>query len=61
MSSCQHEPPFPGMPTVVFSIRYPDLTAHLASAACPLEVPHAISDCGEWDAVPSPLSGPDSR
>ena len=44
-----HEPPYEGLNTVLFSIRYPDMTAHLATDRCPLEYPHEISVCGEWN------------
>ena len=42
------EPPYPGLQTVVFSIRFPEMTAHSATERCSLEEPHLISACGEW-------------
>jgi len=45
---CRHEPPYPGLDTVLFSIADPSLTAHLPMASCPIEHPHRISECGEW-------------
>ena len=46
-TNCQQEPSYPDHETVVFSIRFPDLTAHSKSSRCPIEEPHLISECGE--------------
>ena len=35
--------------TVTCSFRSPDIVAHLPSQRCPVEYPHPISDCGEFD------------
>jgi len=42
------EPPYPGLATVVFALRFPDWTYHAASARCRREEPHEILECGEW-------------
>jgi hypothetical protein len=49
-TNCQQEPPYPGDPTVIFSMRYPGLTAHNPTKLCAIEEPHAIAECGEWNA-----------
>lgn len=46
--NCQQEPPYPGLDTVVFSLRAPDLVAHLAREDCPIETPHPIAECGAF-------------
>ena len=46
----QHEPPYPGDATVVFSMRAPGMTAHRATKVCLIEAPHAIAECGKWNA-----------
>lgn len=46
--NCQHEPPYPGLNTVVMSIRYPERTAHKPTALCVIEAPHLTRECGEW-------------
>ena len=54
-TNCEQEPAYPGMPTVVWSFRFPDhdLTVHLATDRCALEYPHPIAECAEWqDAAP---------
>jgi hypothetical protein len=33
---------------VCFSIRFPDMTGHRKSKRCPIEEPHLIKDCGEF-------------
>lgn len=47
-TDCQHEPPYPGAETVVFSIRAPDHTCHLPSERCQVQEPHLIADCSEF-------------
>ncbi|HXI85297.1 MAG TPA: hypothetical protein VNL17_14545 [Verrucomicrobiae bacterium] len=47
-NDCQHEPPYPDHDCVVFSIRSPEMTAHLASHRCAIEEPHSVAVCGEW-------------
>jgi hypothetical protein len=42
------EPPYPYHPTVVFSIRHPEYTAHKKTSRCAIQRPHKISECGEW-------------
>ena len=51
-AECQHEPPYPGLHTVLFSIRDPDWTAHRKSKRCPQEGPHLIAKCGEFRSLP---------
>lgn len=46
---CQIEPAYPGLETVVYSIRFPHLTAHRPTERCPIEGPHEVNDCGEWN------------
>ena len=46
--SLQAEPPYPGLETVIHSLRSPDWTAHLATELCPTECPHPVSACGEF-------------
>lgn len=48
--NCQQEPPFPGADTVVASLRYPELTSHLAHPECPHEGPHPVAECWRWRA-----------
>lgn len=48
--NAQHEPPYPGDSTVVFSMRAPDMTAHAPTKLCSIQEPHAIAECGEWNA-----------
>lgn len=43
-----HEPAYPDHATVVFCMGAPNFTAHVASAFCSIEHPHAIEICGEW-------------
>lgn len=43
-----NEEPWPLHHTVVFALSAPDMTAHKASELCPIEHPHAISECGEY-------------
>lgn len=38
--SLDHEPIYPGLDTVVFSIRFPDWTIHKPSWRCDIECPH---------------------
>ncbi len=47
--NCRVEPPFPGLQTVVSTLSAPDLVAHGRSRRCPVEEPHPISTCGEFD------------
>jgi hypothetical protein len=55
-TNCQHEPPYPGTPTVVMSIRDPHMTVHDASVNdyvgslgyCNRHAPHRTSICGRW-------------
>jgi hypothetical protein len=49
---CQHEPPYPGLHTVLISMRDPDMTAHSPSKRCPIEEPHQIAKCGEFQPKP---------
>lgn len=42
------EPNYPGIQTVMFSMRFPDFTCHLKISRCEKEWPHYISDCREW-------------
>lgn len=42
------EPPYPLDGMVLFSIRSPDWTGHLAHAECSTELPHKITECGLW-------------
>lgn len=44
----QCEPSYPGLHTVLISLRDPDLTAHRPSKRCPIEEPHLIAKCGEF-------------
>jgi hypothetical protein len=46
---CQHEPPYPGLETVTFSVRFPDMTCHHPSERCAIQEPHQIEECGEFD------------
>lgn len=45
---CQNEPTYPDHETVVFSIRSPDMVAHLATGRCEKEYLHLIKECGEY-------------
>ena len=45
----QAETGYPGLFCVLFSIRFPDWTAHMAGERCPIEHPHLISECKEFD------------
>lgn len=56
--NCQQEPSYPGLFTVVFSIRKPDMTAHWPSERCGVQEPHAIAECGEFRAAPTPDETP---
>lgn len=47
-SDCRQEPPYPGLETVLFSIRAPEMTGHQPTDRCSREEPHAITECGEW-------------
>lgn len=49
----QSKPTYPGLNCVVFSIRYPDWTAHIATERCPIEYPHLISKCAEFIDFPN--------
>jgi hypothetical protein len=51
--NAQHEPPFPGLGTVLFSIRSPEQTAHAPTSRCAIECPHPASSCGEWASDPT--------
>lgn len=44
----QCEPPYPGLHTVLLFMRDPEWTAHTRSKRCPIEEPHLISECGEF-------------
>jgi hypothetical protein len=48
--NCHQEPPYPGLVTCIISLRAPALTAHNATILCPIECPHSIELCGEWQA-----------
>ena len=52
-TSYQQEPGYPDHSTVMFSIRYPDLTCHLPTARCGTQEPHTIAECGEF-LTPNP-------
>lgn len=43
------EPAYPGLHTCLISIRDPDWTAHRPSKRCPIEEPHLIAKCGEFE------------
>jgi hypothetical protein len=47
-TNLQAEPPYPGLETVCFSLRFPDWTVHLKTALCEKDWPHEIAECGEW-------------
>jgi hypothetical protein len=47
-TECRHEPPYPGLDTVIFCLSTPNMTCHLSTPCCPLESPHHIDECGEW-------------
>jgi hypothetical protein len=51
-TNCQQEPSYPGAETVVFSIRFPELTCHRPTKRCQIEAPHAIAECDEWTGTP---------
>ena len=55
------EPPYPDHKTVLFSVRFPDMTGHLATARCPIEEPHLISECAEFEADRPAQSGSAAR
>ncbi len=44
------EPGYPGLDTVCFLFRFPelDMTLHNPTVRCVSDCPHAISTCGEW-------------
>src|ERR1700683_5354287 len=44
----QAEPPYPGLHTACMSIRFPEWTSHRRSKRCPIEEPHKVEDCGEF-------------
>lgn len=44
-----HEPAYPLHGTVVFSIRYPNMTCHEPTRRCKTEEPHQIANCGEFN------------
>jgi len=48
-ANCRHEPPYPDLPTVIFSLNAPDWTAHGVMALCQIEEPHPTTACGEWE------------
>lgn len=48
--NCEHEPPYPGDPTVVFSMLTPNMTVHVPTELCSIEEPHEIAECAEWTA-----------
>ncbi len=50
-TNCQQEPNYPGVRTVVFALRFPDMTAHAPTRRCGIQEPHAIAECGEFDRV----------
>lgn len=43
------EPSYPGIFTVSFCILHPEFTSHESTIRCQIELPHKISDCGEWN------------
>jgi hypothetical protein len=48
--SCESD--YPGeKDLVVFSIRFPDLTAHRKHIECEIEEPHKIDNCGLWKNI----------
>jgi hypothetical protein len=47
-TNCQQEPSYPEHETVVFSLRFPDLTVHSKSKRCKIGEPHEIAICGEF-------------
>lgn len=47
-TDCQSEPGYPGADTIVFSLRYPDLTCHLPHPECEIQEPHLIAECGRF-------------
>lgn len=47
---CRNEPAYPGMETVLFSIKDPHNTAHGSSDLCKNEAPHSIESCGIWNS-----------
>ncbi len=47
-TDCQHEPHYPGLHTVLLSIRDPEWPVHTPSKRCPIEEPHLITRCGEF-------------
>lgn len=47
----QHEPAYPGLHTVLISIRDPEWTAHTPSKRCPIEEVHKISQCAEFGPI----------
>ena len=58
----QQEPGYPEHETVVYSIRYGNLTAHRPRPRCMIEAPHMITECGEWrhaiaTMVDDPMAG----
>ena len=45
---CRQEPSYPDHATVVFALRWPDLTCHDSSARCQTQEPHLVAECGEY-------------
>ena len=47
---CRHEPPYPGLHTVLFTDHGGSSTVmHKPSQRCPVEEPHLMATCGEFD------------
>ena len=46
---CQHEPPYPLLPTVLMSLAAPHLVAHSPRSDCQIEEPHRIEACGYFN------------
>lgn len=46
----QQEPRYTNDFTVGQSLRYPHLTCHMPTDRCAIQEPHAVIDCGEWNA-----------
>ena len=47
-TDCRQEPDYFLSNTVLFSIRSPDITAHMPTHRCARLEPHPMSECGEW-------------
>lgn len=47
-TDCRNEPGYPQHDTVVFCLKYPELTLHKPSKKCKKQEVHLIRYCGEW-------------